>query len=128
MKRVFFLSSQSLFGQGLESLLRREEGVDIVGREADIDLAIERIKALRPDVVIVDCTDPSCGPTSAVARLLKEGMGTRVVGVNLGNNSLCIYHGEERLVTDVGDLVKAIENNPFAQSRVHGSDDPASHG
>jgi len=41
MKHVFVLSSHPLFGQGVESLLRQEKGLEIVGRETDVDKAIE---------------------------------------------------------------------------------------
>ncbi len=37
MKRIFMLSSHPLFSQGVESLLRREAELEIVGRETDAD-------------------------------------------------------------------------------------------
>ena len=125
MKRIFFLSSQSLFGQGLRSLLLQEGDFDIVGQEVDVELAIERVRALRPDVVILDRTDPTCCYTPAAARILVEGLGTRVIGVNLGKNTMCIYHGEERVVTDVGDLVRAIENDQGSIESVRNPQDLA---
>jgi len=114
IKRVFILSSHPLFGQGVESLLRRETGVDIAGRETDVDTAIERIKELRPDVVILDSADPACDPTPAVMRILKEGLGTKVIGLNLQDNTLCIYRGEQRVVKSIEDLVQAIEQSTLA--------------
>ena len=111
MKRVFFLSSQPLFGQGLISLLSNEKRFDIVGCESDMEQAIRDIKALRPDVVIVDNADPACEAMPAVMRLLREGMGTKIIGLNLKNNTLCIYQGEERVVKDVEDLVNAMEQD-----------------
>jgi chemotaxis response regulator CheB len=80
MKRIFMLSSHPLLGQGVESLLRRETGLEIVGREMDVDKAVERIKELRPDAVILDCAEPKCDPTPAVIRILGEGLGTKVIG------------------------------------------------
>jgi len=40
----------------LESLLSQQDGVNIVGRTTNPDLALEQIKMLQPDVVIVDST------------------------------------------------------------------------
>ena len=105
MKRVFILSSHPLFSQGVESLLRQEPGVDIVGRETDVDKAIERIKELQPDVVILDNGDP----TPEVMCILREGVGTKVIGLNLQDNTICIYRGEQRVVKEVEDLVEAID-------------------
>ena len=114
MKSIFVLSSHPLFGQGVEILLRQEAGLDIVGRETDVDRAMERIKELQPDVVIVDSGYPACDPTPAVTRILREGLGIKVIGLNLQNNTLCIYRGEQRVVKEVGDLVAAIEQPPAA--------------
>jgi DNA-binding NarL/FixJ family response regulator len=109
MRHVFIISSHPLFGQGVESLLRQEAGLEIVGRETDVDKAAEHIQELRPDVVILDCGDPACDPTPTVMRILREGLGTKVIGLNLQDNTLCIYRGEQRVVKEVKDLVEAIE-------------------
>jgi DNA-binding NarL/FixJ family response regulator len=114
MKRVIILFSHPLFGQGVESLLRRETGLEIVGRETDANKVIERIKELRPDVVIVDSADPACDPMPVVMRILREGVGTKVIGLNLQDNTMCVYRGEQRVVKEVKDLVEAIERPALA--------------
>ena len=114
MKRVFMFSSHPLFGQGVESLLREEAGLEIVGRETDVDKAVERIRELRPDVVVMDSGDPAGDPTPAVMRILREGLGTKLVGLNLKDNTMCIYRGEQRAVKSIEDLVEAIEYNPLS--------------
>jgi TorA maturation chaperone TorD len=111
MKRVFLLSSHPLFGQGVESLLRRETGLEIVGCERDVDKAMERIEELWPDVVIVDSSDPGVDLTPEVMCILRERLGTKIIGLNLHDNTLCIYRGEQRVVKEVEDLVEAIEHN-----------------
>jgi chemotaxis response regulator CheB len=112
MRRVFILSFHPLFGQGVESLLRREARLEIVGQETDADKALERLKEIRPDVVILDCAETACDPTPAVMRILREGLGTKVIGLNLQDNTLYIYRGEQRLVKEVKDLIEAIEPLP----------------
>jgi DNA-binding NarL/FixJ family response regulator len=122
MMRVLILSNHPLFGQGVESLLRRETGLEIVGREADVDKAMERIKELRPDVVVLDSGDPACDLTPAVMRILREGVGTKVIGLNLQDNTICIYRGEQRVVKEVRDLVEAIEPSPLSPESVSSED------
>ena len=113
MKRIFMLSNHPLLSQGVESLLRQEKGLEIVGREVDVDKAVERIKALRPDAVILDSAEPS-DPAAAVIRILNEGLGTKVIGLNIQNNTMCIYSGEHREVGCIEDLIGAIEHNAFS--------------
>jgi len=109
MQRVIILVGHRLFGPGVETLLREEEGLEIVGRETDANRAVERIRELQPDVAIVDSADPACDSGSIVMRILREGPRTSVIGVNLEENTLSVYHGERRAVTGVRDLVEAIQ-------------------
>jgi TorA maturation chaperone TorD len=112
MKRVFLLSCHPLFGQGVELLLGQEAGLDIVGRGTDVDKAVEDIRKLRPDAVIVASSNPEDDLAPMVMRILREGAGTKIVGLDLRDNTICIYRGEQRFVKEVEDLVKAIEHNP----------------
>jgi DNA-binding NarL/FixJ family response regulator len=118
MKRVFILSSHPLFSQGVESLLRQEPGVEIVGRETDVDNAMERIKELQPDVVILDNGDP----TPEVMCILREGVGTKVIGLNLQDNTVCIYRGEQRVVKSIEDLIEAIKLSSLSPEPVSSED------
>lgn len=118
MKRIFVLSSHPLFGRGVESLLRQESGFDIVGWETDLDQAIECIKELRPDVVIVDSGHTAHDLAPGVIRILRTGLGTKIIGLNLEDNTLCIYCGEQRMIKEVRDLVRAIESGPLSPEPV----------
>jgi DNA-binding NarL/FixJ family response regulator len=113
MKRIFMLSGHPLFSQGVESLLCGEAGLEIVGREMDLEKGLERIRELRPDVVIVDDGDPTHDPMSAVMRILRERLGTKVIGLNLQDNMVCVYRGEQRMARGVEDLLEAIEAEGF---------------
>ncbi len=115
MKRIFMLSSSSLFSQGVEIVLRQKCDVEIVGHEADVDTAIARIKALRPDVVIVD-NERSGGLTdwALVMRLLQEQTGAKIVGLSPHDNTFSIYQGEQRELCRIEDLTRAIEHDDMA--------------
>ena len=84
-----------------------------MGREVDVDNAIRRIKELQPDVVIVDGADPALDPTPAVMRVLREEVVDKVIGLDLQDNKMFIYRGEQRVVKEVKDLVEAIEPSPL---------------
>lgn len=109
MKRVLILSCHPLFSKGVETLLRQQQGVDIVGRESDLETAIIRLKELRPDVVILDMgVGGDYGPIRS--RILDASQGVKIVGLNLENNTFSIYHEEQRILHQVQDLMQAIEN------------------
>ncbi len=106
--RVLILSDHPLFGHCVESLLHGRAGVEIVGREASAEVAIERMGELRPDVVVVD-SGVSERDATAVLRVLEAGQGCRVVALSRRDNTISVYRGEQRTVSDTGDLLAAIE-------------------
>ncbi len=110
MVRVFMLSRLALFGQGVETLLCREEGVEIVGRETEIEVAIARIKQLRPDVVLLDTTLQAGDLASIAARIFTAQTNTRVIAMSLQDNTVSVFRGEQRTVHEIQDLMHAITN------------------
>lgn len=110
MTRIFIISSHLMFGHGLESLLRGETKVDVVGQEADEETAIKRIKELRPHVVILDSNGPPPEPTPTVMRILQESPGTNVIGLSLQDNTLHLYRATQRVVKRLDDLIEAISH------------------
>ncbi len=113
MKRVFMLSRQPLYSQGVENLLRREPGLEIVGRESDTARAIERIRELRPDVVFLDSKDLASSPSTVVAQILKEVPTIQVLVLNLENQAVQIYKSEERTAENLEDLLQVIDEEAF---------------
>jgi DNA-binding NarL/FixJ family response regulator len=111
VKRIFVLSSRSLFSQGLEILLRQDKGVELVGEETDVDRAIEGIRELSPDVVLLE-QDSDGDPGPVVMRVLRETPSTKVVGLNLADNTIRVYRGEQRIPREIGDLLQVIKNDP----------------
>ena len=88
-----------------------------MGHETDIDRAVECIKELRPDVVIVDSADPKADIMTSVMCILRERLDTKVIGINLEDNTICIYREERREVMAVEDLIEAIEQSDPCSDR-----------
>jgi cyclic pyranopterin phosphate synthase len=108
MKRVFIVSSHPLFSEGIENLLRREEGLQIVGREKELDRSIEQIRTLQPDVVIVDSSDSDANRGMIMMRVMKEELRTCVVGLNLNDNKIYVCRGEQRTIEELKDFLESI--------------------
>ena len=111
MLRVFMLSNLPLFSQGVELLLCREPGVEIVGRENDVEQALARINELKPDVVILDNDLQAADPAPIAVRIL-ERTKTKVMGLSLHSNTIYIYRKEQCIAHGIEDLMDAIKNNP----------------
>lgn len=94
--------------------------MEFVGQESDAERAIEQIRTLRPDVVIVDTSNVVCDASAVVMRILQERIGDKVVRLNLHDNKICIFHEEQRSIRGVEDLLSAIETNGHAQMNQKG--------
>lgn len=115
MKRIFMLSNHPLFSEGVATLLRSEGGLDLLGRESDTEKAVEQIRLLHPDVIIVDAGEMQYAMNPLIMRILQENFAAKVIGLNLKDNTLCVYRGEQRPVHEVADLMHAIESDDDAQ-------------
>ena len=51
--RVFILTSQSLFAQGVQSLLSGQPGIQVVGVATISPAVFAQVQAAAPDVVII---------------------------------------------------------------------------
>ncbi len=110
MKRIFIISPHSMFSRGVEALLRKESGFEFVGRATCVDRAIESIRDAHPDVVILDYGSSPSDHASDVMRLFRERSGTRIIGLNLQDNRICVYQADESVVREVKDLVNAMQD------------------
>lgn len=81
--RVVIADDHRIFREGFVALLRREEGIEVVGEAADGGEALELARTLRPDVVVMDVSMPKMGGIEATRRIVGELPGVRVVGLSM---------------------------------------------
>ena len=67
--RVLIADDHRLFAEALEAVLGMEEQIEVVGRAADGQEAVELAKALEPDVVALDISMPVMDGFEAAERL-----------------------------------------------------------
>jgi len=115
--RVLIVSEPSMFEEAIETLLREEPDLEIVGRETDPHQAVERIRECHPDVVIVADGEGETGLEAELLRLVREGFPMSIVEVHLATNTVCIYWGEQQPIRAVGDLVNTVQHACHGLSR-----------
>lgn len=108
--RVLIVSDRSLFGEGLEGLLRGETGLEVVGWERDSAQAVSRVKETLPDVVILTDGEAGTGFETELLRMVREGFCMRIVEIDLATNTLCLYCGEQQSIREAGDLVDTVRH------------------
>ena len=120
VKRVFILGSESLFAQGVEILLRRDQDLQLVGEETELNRAVGRIEELRPDVVVVEEESSERTSANLVARILDKVPDARIVELRLTDDTIRIYRGEQIIAREFGDLVQAIKTDQDIADSIDG--------
>lgn len=77
--RVLLADDQSLFREGLRSLLSIQPDVEVVGEAANGAEAVERAISLAPDVVLMDLRMPVLNGVEATRRLHTSAARCRVI-------------------------------------------------
>lgn len=114
MCSVFILYKNALFARGLERLLR-QEGVKVVGSAMQDRQAIDRIKGVDLDVVIVETGREKSAPEILLSRLLQERCQARVVRLNLEDNTCIFYSGRRCTTNSAEDLVQCVLSSMAAE-------------
>jgi DNA-binding NarL/FixJ family response regulator len=109
---IFILYSNSLFARGLERLLEQHGGMKVEGVAAKTEEGLERIRALKPDVILVEAERGMPEPCWLVARLLQEQPEARVVRISLEDNTASLYTGRRWVANRVEDLIGGILGPP----------------
>jgi len=85
--RVLIVDDHTLVRDGIRALLSLVSDVEVVGEAANGKEAIERVRELSPDVVLMDLSMPIMGGLEATRRIRKEHPKTRVLALTQYDDS-----------------------------------------
>lgn len=80
---VLLVDDHAVIRQGLAFLLNEEPDLEVVGEADTGATALEMVRELMPDVVVMDLTMPGMSGDEATRRVLREAPQTRVVGLSM---------------------------------------------
>jgi DNA-binding NarL/FixJ family response regulator len=110
--RVFILYGHGLFARGVQSLLSKDEQVEVVGMEKDDDRgALDTIKSLNPDVILVDSGADRDDACLTISEIFREVPGARVISLSVQESGIDIYDKQRIVACGPDDLVRAIRRS-----------------
>jgi DNA-binding NarL/FixJ family response regulator len=89
--RVVIADDHPTFRRGLAALLASVPDIDLVGEAADGESAVERTRALNPDVVLMDLSMPGVGGVEATRRIVADAPATAVLVVTMLDDDEAVF-------------------------------------
>lgn len=115
--RVLIVDDHPIVREGLRTLLREEEDIEVVGEAADGFTALGLVLTLRPEVVLLDLVMPGLAGAAAIRKIKDAAKGVEVLVLTSfaeeGQVQQAVAAGAVGYVLkDVlkGDLLQAIRN------------------
>lgn len=79
--RVMVVDDEALARRELKSMLKAVPGVEVVGEAANGIAALEGVRRLSPDLILLDIEMPGLNGVQVVEKLVEAGVDTRVIFV-----------------------------------------------
>ncbi len=107
-RRVLLVSSQTLFGESLELLLRRADDIELTGPVALSDTSCDLVVQVAPDVVVLADEHPeSDAVLNLTAVLMERFPNLRVIKTSLEQATLRVFAAETWPASSL-DLIDAV--------------------
>ena len=113
--RVLIVDDEPLARQRIEDLVAHEEGIEIVGTADNGDSAIERIRALHPDLVFLDVQMPGMTGLDVVRSVGVDAMPPTVFVTAYDQHALKAFE-----LAALDYLVKPFDDDRFEQALARG--------
>ncbi|MBC8447553.1 MAG: response regulator transcription factor [Chloroflexi bacterium] len=90
MIRVVLVENHHLVRQGIRALLERAHDIQIIGEAADGREAVELVKQLAPDVVVMDIAMPRLNGIQAIEQVQALGVTTQVIVLSMYDDEILV--------------------------------------
>jgi len=85
--RVLIADDHTLVRDGIRALLSLAADIEVIGEASDGKEALQKVRQLAPDVVLMDLAMPTMGGLEATRRIRREFAGTKVLALTQYDDS-----------------------------------------
>ena len=118
--RILLADDHAIIRQGLCSLLEKQPDIEVVGAADDGQKAIELVRELKPDIVIMDISMPNLNGIDAARKITGEPGNVKVIALSIHSSRRFVmemlkagasgYILKECLVDELLDAIRTVRN------------------
>lgn len=90
---ILIADDHTLFRQGVRSLLEKHADIKVIGEAANGQDALEQVRKLKPELVLLDISMPGLSGLDVIARIRKINPHTKVLILSMYENEEYLYRG-----------------------------------
>ncbi|MGB8983737.1 MAG: response regulator transcription factor [Anaerolineales bacterium] len=124
--KVLIVDDHQVVRQGLRTFLELQEDMQVVGEAGDGTEAVERVRQLEPDIVLMDLVMPRLDGIAATRQVMALGLPVRVIALTSFTEDDKVFPAIQAgassyLLKDVSpdELVEAIRGVQRGEARLH---------
>ncbi len=91
--KVLLVDDHAIIRQGLSSLLEKQSDIVVVGGVEDGRQAVDTVRKLAPDLVIMDISMPNLNGIDAARKIAEENSGVKIIALSI--------HSSRRFVAEM---------------------------
>ena len=91
--RILLADDHRIMRQGLRTLLEKQTDIEVVGEAEDGPTAVQLVRELSPDVIVMDIGMPGLNGIEATHRIIAEVPGVKVIALSM--------HSDRRFVAEM---------------------------
>ncbi|MDY6844127.1 MAG: response regulator transcription factor, partial [Thermodesulfobacteriota bacterium] len=88
---VFLADDHTMLRDGLKSILHKNDGIEVIGEAGDGLEAVKKIKAIRPDVCIIDISMPRIKGIDVIRMAKEAAPNMKIVVLTMHDKEEYIY-------------------------------------
>ncbi len=88
--RIVLADDHRLIREGLRSLLENDFGMEVVGQADNGEMAVQMVKELSPEIVIMDLAMPGLDGIAATSQIVKKFPSVKVIALSMHSNRLFV--------------------------------------
>lgn len=118
--RVLIADDHGIVREGLRSLIGRQPDMEIVGEAEDGRKALELVRELEPDIVVMDISMPNLNGVDATRQIIREHPKVKVIALSMHSSSMFVadmikagasgYMLKDCLFDELADAIRTVNN------------------